>query len=96
MAKDSDALTMSADAATLIRALVDERSLPISAGLRIVLRAETNSLSMRIAGVPEREDVVISRAGARVFLGASAAGRVAGRTLCAQVVPNRPAFFLDP
>ena len=83
MAEHSPVLTMSADAATLICALVGERSLPVSAGLRIVLRAETNSLSMRIAGVPEREDVVISRAGARVFLGASASERVAGRTLCA-------------
>ena len=96
MAKDPRALTMSADAATLISALVGERSLPVSAGLRIVLSAKTNSLSMRIAGVPEREDLVISRAGARVFLCTSAAQRVAGRTLCAQIVPERPAFFLDP
>ena len=96
MATHSRALTTSADAATLICALLDERSLPLGAGLRIMLSGETNSLSMRIAPAPERGDVVISRAGAQVFLSSSAAARVAGRTLCAQVVPERPAFFLDP
>ena len=88
-------LTISEDAAHLVRALTRDADLPKDAGVRIVVDPTHNSLSMGLASAPEPADVVVARHGARVFLTPSAARRLRRRTLKAEVHKNRRLFFLD-
>ena len=88
-------LTMTQDAAQLVRTLTHHGGLPDGGGLRIVLNPGTHSLSMGLAASPEHADTVISRDGALLFLSVPAEGRTHGRTLCADIAPARSSFFLD-
>jgi hypothetical protein len=51
---------------------------------------------MGLAVAPESADAVIARDGALLFLSPLAAERVQERTLCAEITPERSAFFLSP
>ena len=86
-------LTLSHEAAALIRSLVDDADLPDSAGLRVSTDPERQSLAMSLAARPEDRDVVVSRAGAALFVCPTAADRLRGRTLDAQL-EDRPAFWV--
>jgi hypothetical protein len=88
-------LTMTQDAADLVRALAQRDSLPAGGGLRMVLNPTTHSLSMGLAAGPEHADAVISRDGAWLFLSRPAERRTHGRTLCAEITPARSTFYLD-
>jgi iron-sulfur cluster assembly protein len=69
-------LTLTPNAATAIRALVEASDLPDdAAGLRIAndpAQAET-SLTLSLAAVPAEDDQVVDESGARVFLAPQAA-----------------------
>lgn len=88
-------LTMTQDAADLVRTLAQRDSLPAGGGLRIVLNRTTDSLSMGLAAAPEHADAVLARGGALLFLSRPAEQRTHGRTLCAEITPARSAFYLD-
>lgn len=88
-------LMVTADAAQLARTLTDNGSTRRRGGLRIVLNPDTNSLSMGLASAPKRNDAVIARDGALLFLSGPAAERLEGRTLCAEISSTRSVFFLQ-
>jgi Fe-S cluster assembly iron-binding protein IscA len=88
-------LEMTADAARLVCDVTNQADSSAEAGLRIVVDPVHDSLSMAIAATPAREDAVITRDGARVFLSRSAARRLHQRTLRAELSANRSLFFLD-
>jgi hypothetical protein len=88
-------LTMTQDAADLVRTLAQRDSLPAGGGLRIVLNRTTDSLSMGLAAAPGARRSVIARHGALLFLSRSAERRTHGRTLCAEITPSRSTFHLD-
>lgn len=68
-------LTLTNNAAQVIRSLQSGSELPEGAGLRIATRAEddTNSLQLSMAPGPTSEDAVVEEQGARVFLENNAA-----------------------
>jgi Fe-S cluster assembly iron-binding protein IscA len=88
-------LTISEDAATLIRRLTDVAAATDEAGLRIVVDSTHDSLSMDVVVAAEPLDVVVTSEGAKVFLSSSAAKRVTHGTLRAEITAGRSAFFLD-
>jgi Fe-S cluster assembly iron-binding protein IscA len=85
---------ISDDASELIRTLVSDSDLPESAGLRLGTDADTHSLAMNLEAAPQPDDLVLERAGASLFVSPSAAPRLDGHTLHAQLEP-RAAFFVD-
>jgi Fe-S cluster assembly iron-binding protein IscA len=91
----SSMLTITEDAATLVRTLTNDAELSEQAGLRIVVDPVNHSLSMRLAGTPGPTDAVVDGHGARVFLSPSAAHRLDERTLGAEITEQRALFFLD-
>lgn len=88
-------LTVSPEAAALVRQLVETADLPDGAGVRIILDSRHHSLSMGLAHGPEPQDRVISSDGAHIFLSPPATGRLGSRTLNAEVTDLRSAFFLS-
>jgi Fe-S cluster assembly iron-binding protein IscA len=88
-------LTISDEAARLVRTLTHGADLPDDAGMRIVVDPRHNSLSMALATEPEPSDIVVGKQGARVFLTASASRRLQRRTLRAELTDSRKLFFLD-
>jgi hypothetical protein len=50
---------------------------------------------MGLASAPKRNDAVIARDGALLFLSGPAAERLEGRTLCAEITSTRSVFFLQ-
>jgi Fe-S cluster assembly iron-binding protein IscA len=68
-------LTLTPNAATVIRALVEASDLPHdAAGLRIANESdEATALSLSLAAVPAEDDQVVDESGARVFLAPQAA-----------------------
>ena len=88
-------LTITEDAATLIRTLRQDAGLAEQAGLRMVIDPTNLSLSMDLAVAPAAGDAVVDRYGARVFLSPTAAYRLRGGTLQAEINEERPHFFLD-
>jgi Fe-S cluster assembly iron-binding protein IscA len=88
-------LTVTKDAATLIRSLslkADRNGRP---GLRIVVDPDHHSLSMSLADGPSSTDDVVQDGVARVFLSPSASRRLDKRTLRAATSDSRSSFFLD-
>ena len=88
-------LTVSPEAAALVRHLVATAELPDGSGIRIVIDGQHHSLSMGLAPGPEPHDEVISSGGARVFLSRPANGRLGSRTLEAEVTDLRSVFYLS-
>lgn len=74
-------LTLTANAATTIRALVDGSEIPDAGGLRIARDPAAGSLALSLAAVPADEDQVVESAGARLFLEPEAAGILEDKTL---------------
>jgi iron-sulfur cluster assembly protein len=88
-------LTITEEAATLIRTLRQDAELREQAGLRMVVDPTNLSLSMDLAETPAAGDTVVDRFGARVFLSPSAAHRLGEGTLQAEIAEERSRFFLD-
>ena len=89
-------LTVTASAATLIRALNRNAGGSPRSGLRIVIDPAHKSLSMSLAARPARGDAVIVTDDTRVFLSSDACQRLASRTLQADTTATRSSFFLSP
>ena len=67
-------LTITSDAATAVRAIVEASEVPSEAGgLRISKDAGEQALSLSLAAVPAEDDKVVDADGARVFLDEQAA-----------------------
>jgi Fe-S cluster assembly iron-binding protein IscA len=88
-------LTISHDAARLVRALTQDADLPDGAGMRIVIDQNHRSLSMGLARHPEPDDTIVTSNGVRVFLSESASKRLDRRDLRAELTEKRSRFFLD-
>ncbi|HEY5186864.1 MAG TPA: adhesin [Actinomycetes bacterium] len=88
-------LTITEEAATLIRALRQDAALREQAGLRMVVDPTNLSLSMDLVEAPAAGDTVVARYGARVFLSPSAAYRLGEGILQAQITEQSSHFFLD-
>jgi Fe-S cluster assembly iron-binding protein IscA len=88
-------LTITEDAATLVRSLTKDADGSRQAGLRIIVDPVHHSLSMGIADSPASADSVVVGYGARLFLSPLAAARLNSRTLRAEVSRARSVFFLD-
>ena len=86
-------LEVTDSAATMIRDLVHEAELA-AGGLRIAQRDDHPALTMRLTGVAEPDDVVLTQHDATVFLGPIAAQRLAGQTLDARADDGGTSFFL--
>lgn len=67
-------LTITSDAATAVRAIVEASEIPSDAGgLRIAKDAGEQALALSLAAVPAEDDTVVDAGGARVFLDEQAA-----------------------
>ena len=88
-------LTVTPDAASLVRTLVEDAALSDAAGLRIETDASHRSLSMGLAAVRAAEDSTITKDDAHIFLSPLVAVRLTRRTLCAEITAVHSAFFLE-
>ena len=93
--RGSAVLEVTDSAASMIRRLIEQAELP-TGGLRIAQRDDHPALAMRLTGVAEPDDVVLSQHDATVFLGPIAAHRLAGQRLDARANDSGTSFFLDP
>lgn len=87
-------LTLSDDAAGLIRALARKARASAGSGLRISVDGRHDSLTMQLAPKAVSGDVVVLNRDTVVFLSPAASRRLSGRTLRASTPPERSAFFL--
>lgn len=87
-------LTLSDDAAGLIRSLASKARAATGSGLRISIDGRHDSLSMELAPKAARDDLVVLNRETLVFLSPAASRRLAGRTLRASTAPERSAFYL--
>jgi Fe-S cluster assembly iron-binding protein IscA len=87
-------LTVTEEAAGLIRALGREVHAAAGSGLRIAIDAHHDSLWMALAPGASPGDTVVDVGGTRVFVSPAAAGRLATRTLQANRGAERSSFFL--
>lgn len=80
-------LTLTSNAAQVIRSLQSGSELPDGAGLRIATRPEEDvtSLQLAMAAAPTGDDEVVEAQGARVFLENSAASMLEQMILDAEV-----------
>ena len=74
-------LTLTPNAASAIRALMESSELPDAGGLRISDDPSGTSLSLTLAAVPAEDDRIIDEAGAHVFLAPQAATLLDDKTL---------------
>jgi Fe-S cluster assembly iron-binding protein IscA len=74
-------LTLTPNAASAIRALVDGSDLPDAGGLRIADEPGGQALTITLAAVPAEDDQVLDEMGARVFLAPQAATLLDHKTL---------------
>lgn len=87
-------LTVTENAVTVIRGLLNASDEPDGAGLRIGPKAGEADLAVEIAPAPIDGDEVIEDHGARVFLDSSAAARLADRELDALIDSGSVRFLL--
>jgi hypothetical protein len=87
-------LVLSDEAATLIRSLARASSAPAGSGLRISVDGRYDSLSMALAPLAGRGDVVVKNRDTPVFLTPAASARLSGRTLSAGSSHDRSSFYL--
>jgi len=87
-------LTVTDEAASLIRGLGREVNAAAGSGLRITIDAEHDSLSMALAPGAAPGDAVVHVGETQVFLSPAAAERLATRTLQAGRSAERASFFL--
>ena len=81
-------LTLTDNAATQIRQIVDDPQVPEGAGLRIAADPAAGGLSLRLAVAPDANDQVVDEAGARVFLEPQAAQLLDDKSLDAMTDPT--------
>lgn len=87
-------LTVTEQAASMIRELLDHADLPDSAGLRIAQRDDHTALAMTLADEPRPDDLIVAEQDVAVFLGPVAALRVHAQTLDATTSDISAAFYL--
>lgn len=83
-------LTVTENAAIVIRDLLAKADLPPSAGIRLAQREDHTALAITLTAEPGADDLVLETSGAPVFVGPVAAQRTAGPVLDA----SDTAFFL--
>jgi Fe-S cluster assembly iron-binding protein IscA len=88
-------LSITKDAAVLVRTLTNHANSSPDAGLRIRIDPVHDSLSMGIVAEPAPTDAVVTRDEARVFLSPAAVQRLGDRTMRAEITDDRSLFFLD-
>lgn len=66
-------LTLTSQASSQIRGLIDRPDLPDTTGLRIATDPASSALTLSLAAVPGEDDQILDDAGARVYLDAQAA-----------------------
>lgn len=66
-------LTLTDNATTEIRKLIDQPEVPEGGGLRIANDPSTGGLTLALAAAPDDGDAVVDESGARVFLEEQAA-----------------------
>jgi Fe-S cluster assembly iron-binding protein IscA len=66
-------LTLTPEAATGIRNLIDRPDVPDTAGLRIANDGDEGELTLSLVATPAEQDLVLDESGARLFLDADAA-----------------------
>lgn len=74
-------LTVTTEAATEIRNLIDQPEVPEGAGARIATDATAGALTLGLAAIPAEDDQVLDSAGARLFLEPQAAQLLDDKTL---------------
>lgn len=78
-------LTLTDDAATAVKSIVERSADATTAGLRIHGTADpAEGFALTVAGAPEAADAVVDQEGARVFLDAGAAEALEDQVLDAQ------------
>ena len=77
-------LTLTPDAASVIRDLVEHSDLPEAGGLRISDDPSGTSLTLSLAALPAEDDRILDEAGAHVFLAPHAADLLDDKTLDAR------------
>ena len=87
-------LTVTENAATVIKGLLTSAGEPASAGLRIGAKGDDSHLAVEIAPAPESGDAVIEDNGARVFLDEVAIPQLSRRELDAQISGDSVQFLL--
>jgi Fe-S cluster assembly iron-binding protein IscA len=87
-------LTLSHEAARLIRTLARKADASHGSGLRISVDSRHDSLSMALAAGAAPGDVVVLGGDSVVFLSPAASLRLSGRTLRAARPQERASFFL--
>ena len=87
-------LTLSDDAAGLIRALARKAGASKGSGLRISVDVRHDSLHMALAPQAAAGDAVVLNQDTMVFLSPAASRRLSGHTLRASKRPDRASFFL--
>jgi len=87
-------LSVTEEAASLIRALGRKVNAAAGSGLRIAIDARHDSLSMALAPGASPGDAIVHIGETRVFVSLAAADRLATRTLQASRGPERSSFFL--
>ena len=87
-------LTVTEQAASMIRDLIDRADLPPGAGLRIAQRDDHSALAMNLAEEPDYHDMVLIEREVAVFLGPAAFRVVGSKTLDANITDTSAAFYL--
>lgn len=87
-------LTVTEQAANVIRHLLGKAHLPEGAGLRLAQRDDHAALAMTLCERPATDDVVLIEQDVRVFLGPVAADRTRYQALDAEHADTHTAFYL--
>jgi iron-sulfur cluster assembly protein len=74
-------LTLTTEATTEVRNLIDRPEMPDTAGLRIAKDPDQGALTLSLAAAPDEHDTVLDAAGARLFLDPEAAVALDGKVL---------------
>lgn len=89
-------LTLTSNASTEIRNLIDSPSTPDGCGVRIATAPDGAGLNLALAATPAEDDQVIDESGARVFLEPRAAEMLTDQQLDAQVNGGEVRFTVAP
>lgn len=87
-------LTVTRQAAEVIRDLLDRAHLPEGSGLRLAQRDDHPALAMTLCQRPAAADVVLLDQDVRVFLGPMAADRTQHQSLDAEHADTHTALYL--
>lgn len=88
-------LTLTENAQTAVRTIVDQSPTPTTGGLRIDgSSASAEGYTLSIAPTPEPADAVVDAGAARVFLPGDAAAELDDKVLDAEMTPDGVRFAL--